>query len=49
MQPKISWVARWNRKAELAPGIYAMHLKTDQYEDEDNYEGESVTEGAWRY
>ena len=47
MQPKISWVARWNRKAELVPGIYAMHLKGDQdEEEEDNYEGEWQTSGA---
>ena len=27
MQPKSSWVARWNNKADLVPGVYAIHLE----------------------
>lgn len=35
MHPSSSWVAKWNNKEALAPGIYAMSVKN---EDQDDYE-----------
>ena len=45
MQPKHSWVARYNKKKNRVPGIYAIYL--DGYssgEDEENPEYEEDDE-----
>ncbi len=39
MQPKGSWVARWNNKTGCVPGIYAMTVEIlDNPEEDDYYE-----------
>ncbi len=44
MVPRTSWVARYTRKIDLVPGLYAMNLgiQTQQLEDEE-FEDEGTT------
>lgn len=41
MQPRNSWVAKWNNKTDLLPGVYAMHVDNmNQLEEEEDLENE---------
>ena len=45
LQPRGSWVAKWNQMSDYVPGIYAIHIKSDMEEDDQNENEDEDDEG----